>query len=154
VLLKPRGLSERGAIEDSVGTLAYLAALKAELGGTVYAALEPVFVQKGTALYADFVDGRYQPPWLWSVVEVLRRSAGLALDGLRVGTPDEFPPPMAIRENRDGKGARCGCSDETEMRIAQFNKTRDASVFDGLECGCRDIWKNSIDEVGKPDTGH
>ncbi len=77
VLLKPIGTGEREAIEDSVETARRLFALGHELKCPTRVALEPCFVAPQTPLYHAFEQGRYRPPWLWSVAEVLSRIAPL-----------------------------------------------------------------------------
>ncbi|MGC4116237.1 MAG: hypothetical protein QM765_16995 [Myxococcales bacterium] len=74
VLVKPLGLSEREAIEDVINTARYVFGLCKKLGVAARIALEPVFVAPGTKLEREFLAGRYQPPSLWSVVEILRRA--------------------------------------------------------------------------------
>jgi radical SAM enzyme (TIGR01210 family) len=67
LLLKPPYLTEREAIEDVVRSIEVAAPRFDTLS------VNPVHIQNGTVVEWQFRRGRYRPPWLWSVVEVLRR---------------------------------------------------------------------------------
>ena len=74
--------------------------------------------------------GRYQPPSLWSVIEVLRRVGGLG--EVTVGTRDEGLGPR-----RGPRG--CGrCTPALLAALATYNASRDVTVFDPLACACQD----------------
>ncbi len=87
VLLKPIDTGEREAIEDSVVTARKVFALGRELKCRTRVGLEPCFVAPQTPLYHAFEQGRYRPPWLWSVVEAVSRVASLG--HVLVGLSDE-----------------------------------------------------------------
>ena len=69
ILLKPIDTGEREAIEDSVVTAQKVFALGRDQKVPTRVALEPCFVAPQTPLYQAFEQGRYRPPWLWSVAE-------------------------------------------------------------------------------------
>jgi radical SAM enzyme (TIGR01210 family) len=128
LLLKPMGLDERGAIEDAVASAKYVFAVAAARGVRARAALQPTFVAPGTALEQDFLAGRYVPPRLRSVVEVVRRTR--ALGEITVGMSDEGLDPRMVP-------AGCArCTPVLRRAIAEFNRTQDARVLDGPECDC------------------
>lgn len=146
VLLKPLGVSEREAIEDSVETCRYVHAKAREAGIEAKAALQPVFVQRDTALATAHASGRYRPPWLWSVVEVVRRAAPLG--PIHVGTKDDFPPPVAVRAN-------CGrCDAAFEAAIDAFNASADLRALEDLHCECGVRWEGECGGTpsGRPGT--
>jgi radical SAM enzyme (TIGR01210 family) len=87
VLLKPINTGEREVIEDSVVTARKVFALGHELKCAARVALEPCFVALQTPLYHAFEQGRYRPPWLWSLAEVVSRIAPLGR--VQVGLSDE-----------------------------------------------------------------
>jgi radical SAM enzyme (TIGR01210 family) len=69
VLLKPPFLTEAEAIDDAVE-----AATFAVSSGAATVSVNPVNVQFSTLVDHLHHRGEYEPPWLWSVVEVLRRA--------------------------------------------------------------------------------
>ena len=73
VLIKPHTLSEKDAIEDAYRTAMHIFEKAAD--NDVYAriAFEPVFVVKGVTEFL-FNDGRFSPPNLWSIVEILNKT--------------------------------------------------------------------------------
>ena len=77
------------------------------LGVATRVALEPCFVAPGTPLDEAFRAGRYRPPWLWSVVEVVTRVAPLGR--VLVGLSEEgLEPARGAAQLRllHGRGAR------------------------------------------------
>ena len=130
VLVKPLGLSEREAIEDCVATARYVFEVAGRSHVQARIALEPVFVAPQTALEKEFVAGRYQPPSLWSVVEIVRRIHSLG--ELLVGQSDEGLSPQRIASG-------CArCDGELRRAFAAYNRTRDLSALSAVSCpDCR-----------------
>ena len=132
VLLKPISTGEREAIEDSVETARKLFALGHELKCPTRVALEPCFVAPQTPLYHAFEQGRYRPPWLWSVAEVLSRIAPLGR--VLVGLSDEGTNPLQTPHN-------CGhCTSRFRHALAAFNQTQDLAALRALSCECHKLW--------------
>ncbi|MBI5546820.1 MAG: hypothetical protein HY901_23300, partial [Deltaproteobacteria bacterium] len=125
VLVKPLGLSEREAIEDATSTARYVfdAARRCGVKGARIA-LQPVFVAPDTALEAEFLAGRYQPPSLWSVTEIVRRSHPLG--ELVIGLSDEGLEPKRV------PGGCPACTDELRKALAEYNRVRDLSAVDAV----------------------
>jgi hypothetical protein len=128
LLLKPMGLDEREAIEDAVASAKYVFAVAAARGVRARAAFQPTFVAPGTALEQDFLAGRYMPPRLRSVVEVVRRTR--ALGEITVGMSDEGLDPRMVPAGCER------CTPVLRRALAEFNRTQDARVLDGPECDC------------------
>ncbi len=137
VLLKPMHTGEPEAIEDSVETARKIFALGHELNAPTRVALEPCFVAPQTPLYWAFEQGRYRPPWLWSVVEALSRIAPLG--PVLVGLSDEGTNPGQTAHNCER------CTGAFRDSLAAFNRTQDLSGLRVLSCDCRDLW---LAEVG------
>ncbi len=136
VLLKPIDTSEADAVEDSVRSGERVFELGASLGLPMRVALEPCFVAPGTPLAKAFDEGRFHPPWLWSAVEVVRRLARLG--PVQVGLSDEGLNPARAAHN-------CArCTAEVRRALAAFNATQRVEVFDGLECACRESWRQEL----------
>lgn len=75
LLLKPLFLTEREAIEDVVGSFEFLKDLYVQ---TI--SVNPVNVQKGTLVERLYREGKYRPPWLWSLIYVLKVGKAIAGD--------------------------------------------------------------------------
>jgi radical SAM enzyme (TIGR01210 family) len=73
VMLKPAvGMTDEEAEIESFQTIAHLAALGEKYNVPVSIRLNPTFVAKGSELYDEFQKGKYTPPELKSVVNVLK----------------------------------------------------------------------------------
>ncbi|MHA1959981.1 MAG: archaeosine biosynthesis radical SAM protein RaSEA [Candidatus Thorarchaeota archaeon] len=134
VLIKPPFMTEMEALMDSVLTIKKSAALWAS---TI--SVNPVNVQKHTLVERLWFDGQYRPPWLWTVVEVLKRGrshitreANLVCD------------PVAAGKARGAHN--CGKCDQTVIRaIRDFSLDQDVVSLDGLDCDCRADWEHVLD---------
>ena len=139
VFLKPPGLSEARALEDTVATARYVfdCANRYSLPN-VTAAIQPAFVQREGILFDLYQRGEYKPPWLWTVVEVIKRVHGLG--EVQIGTSEDTPPPIATRAN-------CGkCDERVEAAIAKYNEKQDYQVFEELHCQCKEKWRKEVIE--------
>ncbi len=132
VLLKPIDTGEREAIEDSVATAQKVFELGSELKCQARVALEPCFVAPQTPLYHAFKQGRYRPPWLWSVAEAVSRIAPFG--GLLVGLSDEGMDPLQKPHNCEH------CTGRFRTALAEFNRTQDPSDLGAVSCDCRPLW--------------
>jgi len=132
VLLKPINTGEREAIEDSVETARKLFSLGHELRCPTRVALEPCFVAPQTPLYHAFEQGRYRPPWLWSVAEVLGRIAPLGR--VLVGLSDEGMNPLQSPHNCEH------CTGRFRQALAAFNQTQNPTGLNALSCDCHKLW--------------
>lgn len=123
LLLKPPFLSEREAIEDSLKSIGDVRNL------TDIVSLNPTNVPSNTYLETLWKKGLYRPPWLWSVVEVLRKaSIEIISDPVGAGT---------LRGPHN-----CGrCDRNVVEAIRKFSLTQDKSVLENLDCKCLKIWE-------------
>lgn len=126
ILVKPLGLSEREAIEDSVATARYVFEVARRHGVAARAAFQPVFVAPDTALERAYLEGRYQPPSLWSVVEIVRRVHPLG--ELLVGLSDEGLEPRRLPAGCER------CSADLRRALAEYNRSRDLAALDAVRC--------------------
>ncbi|MBU6370942.1 MAG: hypothetical protein KGH93_03395 [Patescibacteria group bacterium] len=124
VFLKPVGLSEREAIDDAVNTIAYCFAK-----GIDEVSLSCAFIQEGTEMCEAYRIGAYKPPTLWSIIEVVKRTASLG--PVRVGTFEDEPPPIDVPKNCPE------CTGTVNAALDRYRCSFDPAVFDGLDCPCR-----------------
>lgn len=128
VFLKPIYIPEKEAIEEAVKTILY--AFKT---GTDEVALEIAFIQENTLMAKLFQEKRYKPPWLWSIIEVIKKTHKAG--PIRIGSFNDMPPPIATAEN-------CPlCSLKVKMAIQKFRETNDLSMLNNLDCQCRKEWE-------------
>jgi radical SAM enzyme (TIGR01210 family) len=139
VLLKPINTGEREAVEDSVATARKVFALGHELRCPTRVALEPCFVAPMTPLYHAFEQGRYRPPWLWSVAEVVSRIAPLGR--VLVGLSDEGMNPLQAPHNCEH------CTGRFRHALAAFNQTQDATGLSAISCECHKRWLTEAQRV-------
>ncbi len=133
VLLKPPFLTEAEAVADAKATVVHAAE------GSKTISVNPVNVQKGTFVEKLWRNWAYRPPWLWSVLDVLRASRDC---GKRI----VCDPTGGGKE----RGAHnCGkCDDVILDSIKAYSQTQDSSRLGAPECDCREIWKSVVDLEG------
>lgn len=135
VLVKPPFLTESEAIIDAIDS-----AKKAFELGSLVVSFEPMSVQENTVVYQLYRDGLYRPPWLWSLIEIVKEVD--ALGEIRIGQ-FVYPPSLQYASNCDI------CTPETLQKIQDFNRWKNIKVFDNIKCKCQNEWKEFLDEDDK-----
>ena len=126
ILIKPPFLTEKEAIKDAIESVKKIK----DIADTI--SFNPVAVHGRTIVEQMWKRGLYRPPWLWSVVEILKESRKI-YDGV-------------IRCDVVAAGLRrgahnCGKCDRSFINaINEFNLKQDGKIFDGLDCKCREEW--------------
>ena len=130
LLLKPPFLGEADAMADAV------ASLKAAAEHSDVISINPVNVQRRTLVERMWRRAEYRPPWLWSLAEVLRTAEkGKAR---LVSSPSGGGTKRGVHN--------CGsCDDGFLSAVEKFSMTQDADAFDGLDCACRDRWRDALE---------
>ncbi len=131
LLIKPPFLTEAEAVEDAVRS-----GTKAARLGVDRLSFNPVNVQRGTLVEELFKKREYRPPWLWSVVAVVRRVKE------RVGIPVVCSPSGAGTR----RGAHnCGrCDSRVLSAIRSFSATQEIEHLHGLDCECMRSWREEL----------
>jgi radical SAM enzyme (TIGR01210 family) len=130
LLIKPPFLTEYEAISDAVSSA------KAVASHSQSISFNPVNIQKFTMVERLWKNREYRPPWLWSVVEVLKKTS-------------EIPNVRLISSPTAGgtkKGAHnCGkCDKDVLLGIDKFSMTQDKSFLDELNCDCKEDWQDIL----------
>lgn len=128
VFLKPIELSEKEAIYDTIKTIEYAFQI-----GTDEVALESAFVQEGTLMAKLFKENKYKPPWLWSIIEVIKKTFNLG--PVHVGGFSDEPLPIATPDNCPQ------CSEKIKKLLQQCREIHDINLFNNLECECYKKWE-------------
>ncbi len=140
VLQKPMDTREGEALLDAVATIRRVFETGRELSLPTRVALEPCFVVPGTPLARACDEGRYRPPWLWSVLAVLVHTH--ALGRIQVGLSDEGMSASHRPRNCER------CSARLRKALSEFNASQRLSDLLALDCGCRDEWLSEIAAEG------
>ena len=131
LLLKPPFYSEREAIADAVDSIRTAFSL-----GVETVSLEAMTVQKYTLIEYLYNNNLYEMPWLWSIIEVIKRTSHLGK--VCVGLFKFFPTPDSVPNNCSS------CNHKTMDAIVEYNRTMKPEVFDRLQCQCIGEWKESL----------
>lgn len=137
VLLKPAFLTEKESIEQAIETIEYAF----ELGATTVS-LEACTIQDYTLLNYLHERGLYRTPWLWSIIEILKKSASRGK--LIIGLFQFHPSPHVVPYNCDL------CSGRVMEAIHHYNRTLDVKLIEGLDCECKKRWKEILREKPVP----
>jgi archaeosine synthase beta-subunit len=133
ILLKPPFFSEKEAIVDSIRSIETAFSL-----GVRSVSLEAMTVQKYTLVEYLYNNNLYQMPWLWSIVEVIKRTAHLGK--VIIGLFKFYPSPDSVPNN-------CHlCNHKVMDAIIEYNKTLRTDVFNQLHCKCKEDWKEVLEK--------
>ena len=135
LLLKPPFLSEYDAIIDVIESIKVLSDRKL----TECISINPVNIQKFTLVEYLFTRHDYRPPWLWSVIEVLKQGQIILEDSnIRL-----LSQPTGGGSNRGAHN--CGeCDKQALEAISEFSKTNNSEVLNKLSCDCQMMWEDTI----------
>ncbi|XRO75690.1 archaeosine biosynthesis radical SAM protein RaSEA [Methanocaldococcus sp. 28A] len=138
LLIKPLFITEKEAIEDAI----YSANKCIELGCSRISFC-PATIHKGSVMELFFNKNQYRPPFLWSVIEILKKVK-------------ENNPNTLIMCDTSGIGSErgahnlygCKCNKLIKDKLEKFTLTQDLKVID-IECKCKNIWRAYIEVENK-----
>lgn len=138
LMIKPPFLTEREAIDDTVESIRYLSSL--DIDNPILCATR---VAPNTVANLMYHLGQFKPPWLWSVIEVLKRSSRINPNS----TPRVVISELQAEKNLDSICAKnCQkCNPNLVRVIEKFNITRDIKLFEGLSCDCYEDYQKLVD---------
>jgi archaeosine synthase beta-subunit len=143
VLIKPHLLTELEGIKDATETAIHVLEKAKNYGVSARIAFEPVFVtQKGILNYL-WKNKKYTPPKIWSIIEVIIRTATklneLNVKGkLFVGLSDENLSIGRMTTN-------CGiCDEEIKKEIQRFNGHQEVYSLMNLNHECKKNWEEML----------
>jgi radical SAM enzyme (TIGR01210 family) len=137
VLLKPPFLTERESIEDTLRTIKFAF----ESGSDVVVVMLSN-VQACTLTYRLWTKGIYRTPWLWSAVEVVKRTPDDMRERTTIAGIQAVPKPIQIAYN-------CfKCDSSLVGSLINWNKYRDYDRFEKeikeSDCECRQKWEREV----------
>ncbi|MEF8847651.1 MAG: archaeosine biosynthesis radical SAM protein RaSEA [Candidatus Thermoplasmatota archaeon] len=130
VLVKPPFLSEKKSIKDSVNTIKKINNL------TDIISLNPVNVQKNTLVEYLWKRKQYRPPWLWSIIEILKNADKKCDENTLLKC--DIAGGGKIRGSHN-----CGeCDQELLKSIKNYSLKQNISELKNIYCSCKEKWKD------------
>ena len=137
VLLKPPFLTEQEALEDAIQTICDVADW-----GARTVSINPVTVQRKTLVERLWERGQYRPPWLWSIIELLKVSREKLDTSINI-----VCDPVATGKRRGAHN--CGqCDVKITDQIREFSLSQDSKILEGLLCDCEQVWRHILQHEG------
>ncbi|TFG34952.1 TIGR01210 family radical SAM protein [Candidatus Thorarchaeota archaeon] len=134
VLLKPPFMTERDALIDSQQTMN-----DAINAGVSSLSFNPVTVQSNTLVEFLWKRGKYRPPWLWSVIDVLKYAKGVSNSRVNI-----VCDPVAAGKQRGTHN--CGeCDTNIVAAIRKFSLDQNVRNFENLTCDCKNLWFHGLE---------
>jgi archaeosine synthase beta-subunit len=130
LLLKPPFLTEKQALQDTIVSIKFAAPFSESIS------INPINVQKDTIVEKLWRRGDYRPPWLFSLVEVLK--AGKTITERRV-----FSSPSGAGSLRGVHNCE-KCDAKFIDAVKRHSFSQDVKEFQDLECECRGRWQNDL----------
>ena len=130
LFVKPILTSEKDAIEEAVESAVY-----AESIGVSRISFCPATIHKDTLMELLWRGGSYQPPWIWSIMEIINR----------VRSSLKIPVIM----DTAGFGSRRGpynckkCNSRLKSMIIESNLEQ--NIPEDFECECKDKWRSEVE---------
>ncbi len=130
LFVKPILTSEKEAIEDAVASAKY-----AEKAGVDRISFCPATIHKGTFMEVLWRRGSYQPPWIWSIIEIIKR------------VRNEVKIPVIM--DTSGFGSRRGpfnckkCNKKLKKMIIESNLNQ--TIPEEFQCECKNKWIGDVE---------
>jgi len=130
LFVKPILTSEKEAIEDAVASAKY-----AQEVGVDRISFCPATIHKGTLMEVLWRRGSYQPPWIWSILEIIKR------------VRSEIKIPVIM--DTSGFGTRRGpfnckkCNKKLKKMIVESNLNQTIPLK--FECECKKKWMGNVE---------
>jgi len=134
LLLKPPYLAESEAVADVVRSVREAAPHFDSIS------VNPVHIQNGTVVEWLYHRGRYRPPWLWSLVDVLRDGSAVRGSSRLVS----FPTAGGLPRGPHNCGA---CDTRVLAAIEEASLSQEFSGLEELDCPCRSEWRTTLDYI-------
>jgi hypothetical protein len=134
LIFKPPFMSEGDSLNHTTSWLIDVARFSDEVS------VNPMNIQKNTVVDRLYRNKEYRPPWLWSLVEMIKKAdEKIRETGCRV-----IVHPTAGGKIRGAHN--CGsCDEEVVAAIERYSVSGETIEFDGLECTCEAHWKAELD---------
>ncbi|QLH75358.1 MAG: archaeosine biosynthesis radical SAM protein RaSEA [Methanomassiliicoccales archaeon] len=130
LILKPPFLTEKQAMNDVICSVEFAAPYSDSIS------INPLNIQAGTPVEEVWRRGDLRPPWLWSLVEVLKRCRSMT-DVRIMSAPSGGGTPRGVHN--------CGICDRKILdAIERFSFSQHLEDLNGLECPCKAKWSAEV----------
>ena len=130
LLLKPINMQEKTAIESAIESVRFAAPFSDEIS------INPVNVQRATVTERLWKRGEYRSPWIWSLIDVLKRCSG-TVDARLMSSPSGGGSQRGVHN--------CGKCDQAALAaIEKFSFSQDVNDLD-VSCECLNAWNEYMD---------
>ena len=141
-MFKPPFMNEADALDHCVKWIGAVAEQSDEIS------VNPMNIQRGTVIDRLHRHNEYRPPWLWSLVDMIRRAHPLIHPKGGVNGDDDQVSRLIVHPTAGGKirgSHNCGsCDAEVVAAIERYAVSGSLLEFDGLTCECEAVWKNEV----------
>ncbi len=131
VTIKPPFLTEKQSIRDCINSVNKIANM------TDLISFNPVNVQRNTLVDYLFKRKQYRPAWLWSVIDILRKSKDISNAHLKC----DIVGGGSIRGAHNCKV----CDKDFIKAISEFSLDNKTELFENLKCDCKEKWLDQLD---------
>ena len=143
LMFKPPFMSEADALDHIVDWIAAIAEGADEIS------INPMNIQGGTVIDRLHRARQYRPPWLWSLVEMIRRAHPIVHpEGGVNGDADQISR-LIVHPTAGGRvrgSHNCGsCDADVVAAIERYAVSGDLLEFEGLSCECETRWAADLD---------
>ena len=132
VLIKPPFLTEKESIEDAIKTVEKIKNITDSIS------FNPTNIQKNTLVNYLWQRKQYRPPWLFSIVEILKESKKIAQNIL---IKCDISGGGSIRGAHNCKN----CDKNYLNAITDFSLNQNVKIFQELDCACKEKWLDLLD---------
>jgi len=142
LMFKPPFMNEADALDHAVRWIEAVAGRSDEIS------VNPMNIQRGTVIDRLHRHNEYRPPWLWSLVEMIRQAhvhvhpkGGMNGDGDQISR-------LIVHPTASGKirgSHNCGaCDGEVAAAIERYAVSGNLLEFEGLSCACEAQWRAEV----------
>ena len=131
LMLKPPFLSEKEALEDILKSIDEVVPYAETVS------INLCNVQNGTFVEKLWENKEFRPPWLWSIVRILKEAK-------------EKHPTLYLMSDPVGAGAKRGprnckiCSRDVADMLREFSITQDVKSLEKIDCDCKLLWEKEL----------
>lgn len=139
IFIKPPTLNENESIEDAIESTKYVFDLAKRHKIKTKILFQPAYIALNTQLEKMYLKNEYSLPNIWSVVEIIKKTASLG--EIFIALSDE-----ARSDNRHIHGCK-QCHTKIVEAIQTFNQTQDIASINSLEsidCQCKKDFEKKV----------
>ncbi|ABR55638.1 archaeosine biosynthesis radical SAM protein RaSEA [Methanococcus aeolicus] len=130
LLIKPPFITEKQAMEDSINS-----ANKYIEMGVSRISFCPSSIHKGSLVELLWKKNQYRPPFLWTVIEILKEVKSKNPDKLIMCDTSGIPSNRGAHNKID-----CECNYKIKEALGDYTLTQDLSLIENIDCECKTYW--------------